>query len=502
MRELDIQALPENLPEVLTFVKENLDELECTEKERNQIEVAVEEIFSNIAGYAYDPKIGTATIRVELNDNPLSVSMSFIDQGKQYDPLAKPDPNVKLSASERKRGGLGIFMTKKFMDEVDYEYKDGRNILTLRKVVLRQPEVDMTKALVIFFLATIHAFVECSTDDALWHGLPYFFDSILGGPWAAPMFIFSMGIGLAFTTRNKAKDLFIRSINIFIVGLFLNVLRFLIPSLVGYAATHDAEFYLERLPYLFFGNDLLQFAALAMLLMSFMKFLKLTPWKIFFVALGINIIAMFFNDLWLDNMPLNVILGHFVGVNDPAGEEIVMSDFPLFIWFLMYASGLAFGDHIKHITTAQKETFYKWFSIPCFILSTSVYIFEYYNQFGMMGGPGANVFYHLTTPEMFLCICTEFAMLGACYYICKFLPAKVMGVIETISRAITSVYFAQWVLVWWTVNVFIYVIRGDKYLDSIPTLILGLILSVASVLIGVFYQKQLKKRKRGRNSVI
>lgn len=502
MKELDIQALPENLPAVLNFVKENLDELECTEKERNQIEVAVEEIFANIAGYAYDPKIGIATVRVELNDNPLSVSLSFIDEGKQYDPLAKPDPNVKLSASERKRGGLGIFMTKKFMDEVDYEYKNGRNILTLRKVVLRQPEVDMTKALVIFFLATIHAYVECSTDDQLWHGLPYFFDSILGGPWAAPMFIFSMGIGLAFTTRNKAIDLFRRSIHICLVGLLLNVCRYLIPSLVGFAITHDADYYITDLPYLFFGNDLLQFAALAMLLMSFLKFLKLTPWKIFFIALGLNIAAMFFNDLWLDNMPLNVILGHFVGVNDPMGEEIVMSDFPLFIWFLMYASGLAFGDHIKHISVAQKETFYKWFSIPCFVLSVSVYIVEYVKQFGMMGGPGANVFYHLTTPEMFLCICTEFSMLGACFYISKFLPSKVMGIIEKISRAITSVYFIQWVLVWWAANVFIYIIRGSEYLESWQTLILGLILSVVSVALGVFYQEFLKKRKRGRNSVI
>ena len=81
MRELDVQAVPEKLPEVLQFVSESLVEIGCKDKERNEIEIAVEEIFTNIAGYAYDPA-GPAIIRVELSDNPLTVSLSFIDEGK------------------------------------------------------------------------------------------------------------------------------------------------------------------------------------------------------------------------------------------------------------------------------------------------------------------------------------------------------------------------------------------------------------------------------------
>ena len=500
MRVLNVPAKADQLPEVLRFVKENLDEIGCTSKESYQIEVAVEEIFTNISSYAYNPKEGDASIEVEIDDNPLAVSVCFVDNGHPYDPLAKQDPDTTLSLDQRKRGGLGIFMTKKFMDEIDYEYKNGRNILTLRKVVLRQPEVDMTKALVIFFLATIHCFVECSTDAQLWKGLPYFFDSILGGPWAAPMFIFSMGIGLAFTTRNKPFDLFKRGINIMMVGLLLNVCRFLIPSFVGYAVTHDSEFYFDRLPYLFFGNDLLQFASLAMLFMALLNYLKLTPWKIFFTALVINIVSMFFNGLYLDNMPLNVILAHFIGIDN--GTELVISDFPLFIWFLMYASGLVFGTYLKSWTVEQKVKFYKIVSLPCFIITNVFYIIEYKMSFGMMGGPGANVFYHLTTPEVFLCFGTEFAMLGVCFLISKKLPGKITKVIELISRAVTSVYFIQWVLVWWTADVIIYAVRGSKYLQSWQTLIIGLILSTASVVLGVYYQRWLKSRKKGRNAVL
>ena len=133
MKELDILAVKENLVNVLAFVDEELEKAGCTMKAQLQIDMAVEEIFINIAMYAYSPETGPALIRVEVVENPLSVVLSFSDQGIPYDPLAKEDPDVTLSADERKVGGLGIFLVKKSMDDVTYEYKDGQNILTIRK---------------------------------------------------------------------------------------------------------------------------------------------------------------------------------------------------------------------------------------------------------------------------------------------------------------------------------------------------------------------------------
>ena len=133
MKELDILAIPENLPKVQEFINESMDHMSCGIKIKTQIAVAVEEIFVNISSYAYDPDVGPALIRVETTDDPLSIKMSFIDNGKPYDPLAKPDPNLKIPVKMRKKGGLGIFMVKKTMDDVNYEYKDGQNILTLKK---------------------------------------------------------------------------------------------------------------------------------------------------------------------------------------------------------------------------------------------------------------------------------------------------------------------------------------------------------------------------------
>ena len=133
MKELIVEAKRENLPEVQAFIEEQLDEVDCPMTTRIAIDVAVEELFVNIASYAYEHGEGIAVVQVTVHEEPLSVEITFIDNGVQYDPLAKPDPDTTLSAKERKKGGLGIFMVKKTMDNVSYEYKDGKNILTIKK---------------------------------------------------------------------------------------------------------------------------------------------------------------------------------------------------------------------------------------------------------------------------------------------------------------------------------------------------------------------------------
>ena len=135
MKELTIDASVDNLPPVLAFVDALLEAADCPLETQMQIDVAIEEIFINIAHYAYAPDNGRATVRVEVSEAPIAVTITFVDRGVPYDPLAKADPDVKLSAKEREIGGLGIFMTKQLMDDVVYEYRNGQNILTLKKQV-------------------------------------------------------------------------------------------------------------------------------------------------------------------------------------------------------------------------------------------------------------------------------------------------------------------------------------------------------------------------------
>lgn len=133
MKELTLDATVENIPVVTDFVNEQMDALGCSMKVQMQIDVAIDELFSNIARYAYNPDVGPATVRVELTEEPLSVVVTFVDNGVPYDPLKKGDPDTTLSAEEREIGGLGVYMVKKSMDAVAYEYKDGQNVLKITK---------------------------------------------------------------------------------------------------------------------------------------------------------------------------------------------------------------------------------------------------------------------------------------------------------------------------------------------------------------------------------
>ena len=139
VRELTVEAKTENLSKVLAFLDERLEDLGCTMKAQMQIEMALEEIFVNVASYAYkrDPNAvypsEMVSIRVEDTEDPRSVAVTLTDCGMPFDPLTQKEPDITLSAQERQIGGLGIFLVKKSMDHVDYEFKDGQNILTLRK---------------------------------------------------------------------------------------------------------------------------------------------------------------------------------------------------------------------------------------------------------------------------------------------------------------------------------------------------------------------------------
>lgn len=133
MKELTLNAAIENIPVVTDFVNGQLEMFGCSMKIQIQIDVAIDELFSNIARYAYDSDAGPATVRVELIQEPRSVEITFIDNGIPYDPLKKTDPDTSLTIEERETGGLGIYIVKKSMDTVVYEYKDGRNILKITK---------------------------------------------------------------------------------------------------------------------------------------------------------------------------------------------------------------------------------------------------------------------------------------------------------------------------------------------------------------------------------
>ena len=130
---LTIPASIDSLGDVLNFVNDYLVGIGSPVKAQMQIDIAVEELFVNIAHYAYNGEAGDAAISLQITDKPKAITIEFRDSGKPFNPLNKTDPDTTLSAEDRKIGGLGIYMAKKSVDEITYRREDDQNILTIRK---------------------------------------------------------------------------------------------------------------------------------------------------------------------------------------------------------------------------------------------------------------------------------------------------------------------------------------------------------------------------------
>ena len=135
MKKMILTAEVDRMDDVLDFINAELESHDVPMKTIMQIDIAVEELFVNIAHYAYNPDVGEATVAVDVEEAPPCAVIRFIDRGKPYDPLSREDPDVTLGVDDRQIGGLGIYMVKKSMDEVVYTYEDGQNILTIRKLL-------------------------------------------------------------------------------------------------------------------------------------------------------------------------------------------------------------------------------------------------------------------------------------------------------------------------------------------------------------------------------
>ncbi len=130
---ITIDAVDEAMDIVQDFIRDRLMSYGCEKKAILQIRLAVEEIFINIISYAYRPEIGKAEVKCEVTDVPMTVTIQFMDSGRPFDPLAKEEADTSGAMFLEKPGGFGIHLVKNTMDDVEYEYKDGKNILKIKK---------------------------------------------------------------------------------------------------------------------------------------------------------------------------------------------------------------------------------------------------------------------------------------------------------------------------------------------------------------------------------
>ena len=355
----------------------------------------------------------------------------------------------------------------------------------------RQWELDLARAVIIFCLALIHVTIECTTDEGLCSGIPYLFDTVIGGPFSAPMYMFVMGVGMCYTRRNTPKDHFIRGVKIFGVGYALNICRFLIPYSIGYFISGDYATYIEPLLYKVLCNDILTFAGLAMMLMALFIKLKLSNVVMLIIATVMCGFGTLLNGVDVRAPLGNIFLGYLIGTEDAAG--MVLSDFPILNWMMFPICGYAFGAVLKHVK--DKKLFYLTFSLPAIISAIIYFTLGIYFERGMFG-EGQNCYYHMIFSDVLASLCLTVGMIGVYYFILKIFRGKMFYVAWSISENITPIYFIHWVLVSFVVNLFMYVIRGTTLLTPWQVVALGTVISIASIVIAHYYTKWIGRRKQ------
>lgn len=340
----------------------------------------------------------------------------------------------------------------------------------------RQNELDLAKAVLIFCMGIVHCMIECTPQEQLVRGIPYLFDTIIGGPLIAPMFMFAMGIGIAYKRSFTPKDFARRGIIIGFTGFALNICRFFIPFLLGYGITGDYHKFVKPLPYRVLGNDILQFACLAMLLIALFIRLRLKCWVMFLVGLFLSVLGTILNGIDVGNPFGNIFLGYLIGTEDAAG--MVFSDFPLLNWLIVPVGGYIFGQALLHIF--NKARFYAIFSTIGVLITVVYFSIGIVQERGMFG-EGQNCYYHITTGDVLVCLTAAVGILGVYYYIVRFFPESAMKVIRDISRNLNATYCIHWVFVMFITNLILFCMRGTQILSVPLTLLLGSGISILSM---------------------
>ena len=355
----------------------------------------------------------------------------------------------------------------------------------------RQKELDLAKCGAILCLALIHCIIECTPEEQLVSGIPYLFDTVIGGPLSATVFMFAMGVGTVYQDSQSTRDGVLRGLRIMLISYMLNICRFLIPYLIGYGITGDTEKYIDPLLYKVLCNDVLLFAGMALVLIELFRKMKLKDWQMAAIAFAASAAGTMLNGVDVNNALGNILLGYLIGTEDAAG--MVMSYFPLLNWLVFPVSGYIFGKRLLRLK--DKNLFYGILSAICVPVATIYYAVGIVYERGMFG-EGQNCYYHLQFSDAVGAILSTLGVLGLCHFLIRHLPEWVSSLSQKISRNITSIYCIHWVLVVYITNLGLYIWRGTQVLPVWQTLLLGAAIEIAAIYIAAIWQ-QITKSVRG-----
>ena len=342
----------------------------------------------------------------------------------------------------------------------------------------RQIEVDLAKRFSIIFMIFLHCYF-CTTYFAndISVGMTRMVAQFFGGPFAAPVFMFTMGIGMVYSRNQEPSYLVKRGIKLIQLGFFVNIGEFFVPYFLAGNLLGQWDLFPIANGLLLFCIDILAFAGMTFMLVGVLKKLNVSTKGMVVVALILSIIGSFarFHDFG-SNVP-NLIAGYFIG---SAGG---FTAFPLFNWFIFPAAGILFGEY--YIRCNDKKRLLRLWPLGLAI-SVAYFVVSWYIPNGFLSE--IHLYYFMTTIDAMFCLMCIYGVIGFCYPLSKKLSHRAVKYIKIISSNLNAIYIIQWFLIPITYVLIVYFNR-DIVFGDVSLVIIAILENVAATLLASVHKK-------------
>jgi uncharacterized membrane protein len=344
----------------------------------------------------------------------------------------------------------------------------------------RQPELDLAKGFAIVFMVWTHVFEELApnADGAL----ATLVRNILGGPFAAPIFMICLGIGICHSKHNAPKDLMHRGISLLKIGLLLNVFRYVIPDLIKYAITNNIQYLYDT--FALFSVDILQFAGLAFLFLAAAKKLELGKVALLLIGVAASILGTVLRYMSTGNYVIDQFLGFLWGTK-------TATFFPFLNWIIFPIIGMVFGALSKRCK--DKAGLYLRVTPLCAGIMLVYLFFTIYFGF-MFISEGA--YYFLGVFDAMFFIILAVMVFGCCYALQYWLSKLKYKFLMRVSKNINVVFCVHWTIIGWLgiVQLFFMQLKDMQFWQV--TLLAAIILFLTDQLTTLYVDKIKPKIKK------
>ena len=303
----------------------------------------------------------------------------------------------------------------------------------------RQWSFDAAKTVAILFMVLVHTFIYIYGEENMDHGFQYRLNNIYGGMLAAPVFMFCMGTGVAYSRHTDARVMLGRGVKLLVVGYLLDGIRCL-PQLLlwlgGYGEEHYEAFFEELNLF-----DILQFAGVSFMLFALLRWIKASANVVMLVGLALSVFGSFYRELDMGSTWLNLLCYPFIGIH--AG--VIWTSFPLANWFIFVAAGYWFGKLVRRCNDLDRlyAVLIPWSGL--FFAAGATYMVTH--AYGMLTDANDDFFYYLTPLDSLVCILGALTIAGIGHFLMPHEPQVVQNEVKQISTDVTRIYLIHWIFV-------------------------------------------------------